>query len=97
MFSPIGASVRNDYKESRHFSQMYPKVVNNLLERFVTDQAIANFYTANLEYMQQTDKPPQQYADGLVLKSCKAANAYDKGTLKDVFIEVVDFSVADSY
>lgn len=77
---------RND-TELRKIIRFYRELINYFLKRYATDQEIAKYDGASLLYMQQASMIPQRYTNDLVVKSCKVTDVYDKGTLKDIFIE----------
>lgn len=68
----LPASERNEPR-SRKLLRSYPEVVNYLFKKISTDQAIAENDAAILRYMQPSGMTQQQYADDLVVKSCKSA------------------------
>lgn len=47
--------------------------------------------------MQPSGRPPQQYADYRIAKSCKIADIYDESTLNETSIEEVDASIQHSF
>lgn len=71
-------------------------MVKYTLKKYATDQGIAEYDAAIFHYMQPDKTTHQQYANDLVAKYCKVAHVYDKGTLKDVFVEGVDASIRHS-
>lgn len=85
-YSHIAASVRNVGNQSLKLLQLYPGVVNYLLKKLATDQAITEFDVAIWRYMQLVNMTPRQCADELVAKSCKTADVYDKSTFNEAFI-----------
>lgn len=74
--SLIATSVRN--LDNRYRFRSYAEVVNYLLKKFATEQAIPEFDAAIIWYMQPADMSSQQYADNLVAKLCEVADVYDE-------------------
>lgn len=91
----IAASVRNI--DNRKLLQSYAELKIYFLKNFAIDQDIAQFDAANERYVMPVNIIPQQYADDLVAKPCKAVDLNDDGTLKDVSIEEVDPSIYHSF
>lgn len=71
-------------------------MVKYLSKKNAADQAIAEYDTTFLRYLQQANITPQQYDDDLIANSCKVANVYNEGTLNDLFIKEVDQSISHS-
>lgn len=64
--APIMASVRKIDSRSRKLIWCCLEVVNNLLKRYATDQAIVEYDAAILRYVQPAHRSPHQYADDQV-------------------------------
>lgn len=71
-------------------------MVNRLLRKYATNQAIAENGAAILRYVQLSYVNPQHYANELIVKSCKVAEVFDERTLNDMSIEIVDASIMHS-
>lgn len=59
----IAALVRNFHNGPRKHLRSYLDVINYLLHKFATDQAIAKFDDTTVLYMQPANMIAQQYAD----------------------------------
>lgn len=67
-----------------------------LLKKYATDQAIAEIDAAIQCYVHLSNMTSQQYGYDVIDESFKVADAYDKSTLNDVFIESLDASIRHS-
>lgn len=65
----------------------YPKVHNNLLKTYGTEQATVKYDSAILRYIKPSNITPQQYVGALVEKSYKVIDVYDEWTLHNFFTE----------
>lgn len=72
----ITAPFRNEDAGSQKRLRSNPKLINYLLMKFVADQALVDFGSEVLRYIQPSDMTAQQYADDSVAKSCKVADVY---------------------
>lgn len=86
----IAALMRNVDNRFCKLLQSYSDVANYLLQKFATDQAIAEFDSAILLYIHPANITLQQYPDDLVTKSWTVANVLDEGPMNDIFTERVD-------
>lgn len=57
------------------------------MKKYDIDHTITENDTAILRYLQATNMVPQQFADGLFVKFCKAEEVYDESMLNNVFRE----------
>lgn len=62
-FAPFAFLVRSQQRQSQKFCQSYTGAVNCLLNKFITDQAIAGYSASILGYMQPWSMALQQYPD----------------------------------
>lgn len=68
-------------------------MVNYLLKKYKTDQAIAENDIAVVRYVQPLNMTSLQYVDDLITKSCTVADVYGEVTLNDIFFEGVAASI----
>lgn len=85
--------VRSENLRSHRLLCSYPEGVNDLLKKCATAQAFAENDTAILRHVQPSNMSFHKYADDLVPKCCKDADAYDVSILNEVFIEDVGTSI----
>lgn len=86
----FSALVRSVGSRSRKVLRSCPEVVNVLLKKLATDQAIADFNATIFRYAQQANMTAQQYANVSCAKSCPVADVYYEGIHNNVFIEGID-------
>lgn len=93
---PLAASVQNKQQKAPIILRWYPELVNHLLVKYATDQAIAKFDAAFLQYMQLVSMTLQQYADDIVEKLCKVVEVRNDALMKNVLSKRVDQSIRHS-
>lgn len=86
----LTASKRNEKNRVRKVMRLYPEVVHNSLKKYAPSKLSLNTIRRSTAKHSQTTMTPQQLADDLSTKKCKFGNLYDKSTLKDIYLEVVD-------
>lgn len=82
--------MKDELKRSHKQPRSYPEEVNYLLNKFASDQAIAEYVATFLRYVQAAHLTPKQYAKDMIEKSCKAADVCGEDTVNDVSSEGVD-------
>lgn len=80
---------------SRTLLCFYAKVVNYLLKKYTTDQAIAENDAAILNDIKLSKKTPQLHSDDVIAKSCNVSGEYNEGTGNDIIVEAFDAAVRD--
>lgn len=72
-------------------------MINYLLKKYETEQAIAKYDGTISQYLQPASKGPQQYADEQFAKYWMLAEVYDESILNDAFLEEVVQSIQHSW
>lgn len=86
--APLPASVKTEEPHYGKLFRSYPEVVDNLLQKYDTDQAIAEYDTATLCFVKPTTMTPQKFPDNIIEKSCMASTYMTKERYTNFFEKV---------